>query len=117
MVECQPSKLITRVRFPSPAPFFCQKWQTSVPVAQGIEQRTSNPLVGGSIPSWDAKKIKNSAAFRVAEFFFFKDFSDLERYLLTLVSQQKDGGVIMSVIRKLSTPKTKNPAGYIELFL
>ena len=49
--------------------------------------------VGGSIPSWDAKKIKNSAAFRVAEFFFFKDFSDLERYLLTLVSQQKDGGL------------------------
>ena len=89
----------------------------SVPVAQGIEQRTSNPLVGGSIPSWDAKKIKNSATFRVAEFFFFKDFSDLERYLLTLVSQQKDGGVIMSVIRKLSTPKTKNPAGYVELFL
>ena len=74
-------------------------------------------MVGGSIPSWDAKKIKNSATFRVAEFFFFKDFSDLERYLLTLVSQQKDGGVIMSVIRKLSTPKTKNPAGYIELFL
>ena len=74
MVECQPSKLITRVRFPSPAPFFCQKWQTSVPVAQGIEQRTSNPLVGGSIPSWDAKKIKCFRLRSEALFHFDRNF-------------------------------------------
>ena len=74
MVECQPSKLITRVRFPSPAPFFCQNGQTSVPVAQGIEQRTSNPLVGGSIPSWDAKKIKGFHDLREASFLFFPKF-------------------------------------------
>ena len=74
MVECQPSKLITRVRFPSPAPFFCQKWQTSVPVAQGIEQRTSNPLVGGSIPSWDAKKISASGFLVGGVFLFDRNF-------------------------------------------
>ena len=42
MVECQPSKLNTWVRFPSPA-FFAQ-------IAQSVEQRTENPRVTGSIP-------------------------------------------------------------------
>ena len=57
MVECQPSKLITRVRFPSPAPYFClDHGAPSVPVAQGIEQRPSKPLVVGSIPTWDANE-------------------------------------------------------------
>ncbi len=37
MVELQPSKLVMGVRFPSPALY--------APVAQGTEQRASNPLL------------------------------------------------------------------------
>jgi hypothetical protein len=44
MVELKPSKLTTRVRFPSPAP-------KQGPLAHvWLEQRTHNPLVPGSTP-------------------------------------------------------------------
>jgi hypothetical protein len=48
MVELQPSKLAMGVRFPSPA--------LRAPVAQGTEQRTSNPPVAGSNPAGRASK-------------------------------------------------------------
>ncbi len=64
MVELQLPKLAMWVRFPLPAPFIFLLTAIGVndivivvpainntPVAQGTEQRTSNPWVGGSNPS------------------------------------------------------------------
>ena len=64
MVELQPSKLVVRVRFPSPAPrqhelkILREKVDTlaRAPVAQGIEQGTSNPQVAGSNPARRAQE-------------------------------------------------------------
>jgi hypothetical protein len=50
--------------------FFTGAKCTSVPVAQGIEQRTSNPLVVGSIPTWDANN-RLEAFGNFAESLFF----------------------------------------------
>ncbi len=49
MAEHQPSKLVTRVRFPSPAPHAI--------VAQSVEQLICNQQVGGSSPSGGSKLI------------------------------------------------------------
>jgi hypothetical protein len=63
VVELQLPKLAVWVRFPLPAPFIFLLTAIDVnaivfvvpinntPVAQGTEQRTSNPWVGGSNPS------------------------------------------------------------------
>ena len=59
MVERWPSKPVTWVRFPSPAPGFFLLILRKLfailvlhtPVAQGTEQRTSNPWAVGSNPT------------------------------------------------------------------
>ena len=48
MVEPQPSKLMTRVRFPSPAPAGCEKVYAHV--AQSVEHLLGKEEVAGSIP-------------------------------------------------------------------
>ena len=50
MVELQPSKLTTWVRFPSPAPFYIKKCLNS----SAVEQSAVNRSVGGSNPSSSA---------------------------------------------------------------
>ena len=47
MVEQEPSKLMTAVRFRPPAPSRC---------SSAVEQRTCNPLVAGSTPAAGSKK-------------------------------------------------------------
>jgi hypothetical protein len=44
---------------------------TRAPVAQGIEQRTSNPLVVGSIPTRRTNEFKGSRDFIAREIFYW----------------------------------------------
>lgn len=54
MAELQPSKLVVRVRFPSPARWSGGDSRLEAPVAQRTEQEPSKLLVGGSNPSGGA---------------------------------------------------------------
>ena len=49
MVEPQPSKLMVRVRFPSPAPLI-SFWMIRAHVAQSVEHFLGKEEVAGSIP-------------------------------------------------------------------
>lgn len=49
MVEPQPSKLMVRVRFPSPAPLI-SVWMFRAHVAQSVEHFLGKEEVAGSIP-------------------------------------------------------------------
>ena len=62
MVELQPSKLVVRVRFPSPAPRINPDREAMLglaPVAQRTEQEPSKLLVGGSNPPGGAARLGN----------------------------------------------------------
>src|SRR3990172_946642 len=66
MAELQPSKLVVRVRFPSPARWSGGNGRLGAPVAQRTEQEPSKLLVGGSNPLGppEARRRRRLALYR-----------------------------------------------------
>ena len=83
VVKLQPSKLATRVRFPSPAPKFRS-------VAQLVEHRSPKPGAGGSSPSTPASNC----------LFFFLEYLVVMKYLDFLKEVKQEGKKIVWPTRK-----------------
>ena len=74
VVKLQPSKLATRVRFPSPAPKLYRS------VAQLVEHRSPKPGAGGSSPSTPA----------MIDYFFFLEYVEELMKILNIINFVKE---------------------------